>query len=410
MNNLINKRYKAWVAVFACSFLLFSCSAPSIEEQVEELVESKDVSDRLSIANALADSLSPKAVELLVGLKSNYHASEALDNMLARYPLIAKDKASREKAVRCIGIMQTEKAANYLGEQAMVSDEKNLAFGYLKLLPQDLKKIALKSGLMIDNSAMQDSLIAEYFNLGLGEVSGLLNRPDEVSKKCLQKIITINIVKQEIPQELKLKSIATGLRVSDDENFRNNLLSISRSFGVAGLKNLIDEWTLNKESQQILSAIHVYGNEALLYLSNKLGDDKNAEELLARLGKPAVGVLMGQMRSANQKVRFAAADALVMMVRFNPDAVSNLTQAFDNGSLGAIANNYPFYIRLGQPGTENLLLNALSAYFNREMCLDYLNCGNQAIEGGSKKIAESRGYNIFSREGHHDGPIWGSGN
>ena len=398
------------VLLLSCSFFLLSCSSPSIEEQVEDLIETNDMADRAAIAESLADSLSPKAVELLVGLKPNYYATEALDNMLARYPLIAKDKESREKAVRCIGIMQTDKAATFLGEQAMVSDEKNLAFGYLKALPQDLKKIALKSGLMIDNNAMQDSLIAEYYNLGLAEVSGLLNRPEQVSKKCLQKIITINIVKQEIPQELKLKSIATGLRVSDDENFRNNLLSASRSFGVTGLKNLIDEWTINPESKQILSAINAYGNEALLYLSNKLGDDKNAEELLARLGKPAVGVLMGQMRSANQKVRFAAADALVLMARVNPDAVSNLTQAFDNGSLGAIANNYPFYIRLGQPGTENLLLNALSAYFNREMCLDYLNCGNQAIEGGSKKIAEARGYNIFSKEGTHDGPKWGSGN
>ena len=398
------------VLLLSCSFFLLSCSSPSIEEQIEELIETNDMSDRAAIAESLADSLSPKAVELLVGLKPNYYATEALDNMLARYPLIAKDKESREKAVRCIGIMQTDKAATFLGEQAMASDEKNLAFVYLKALPQDLKKIALKSGLMIDNSAMQDSLIAEYYNIGLAEVSGLLNRPEQVSIKCLQKIITINIEKQEIPQELKLKSIATGLRVSDDENFRNNLLSASRSFGVTGLKNLIDEWTINPESQQILSAINAYGNEALLYLSNKLGDDKNAEELLARLGKPAVGVLMGQMRSANQKVRFAAADALVLMARVNPDAVSNLTQAFDNGSLGAIAKNYPFYIRLGQPGTENLLLNALSAYFNREMCLDYLNCGNQAIEGGSKKIAEARGYNIFSKEGTHDGPKWGSGN
>jgi len=333
-----------------------------------------------------------------------------LDNMLARYPLIAKDKGSREKALRCIGIMQTEKAASYLGEQSMISEEKNLAFGYLKTLPPDLKKKALRSGLMIDNSDMQDSLIAEYFTLPLNEISGLLFNPDAVSKKSIQKIIAINIIKDDIPKEIKLKSIATGFRVSDDENFRNYLLSSSKSFGALGLKNLIDEWSVDKESQQLLNAINAYGNEAIAYLSNNLGADKNAEELLARIGKPAVGILMGKMRNSDQKIRFAAADALVMMVRFNPDAVSNLTQAFDNGSLGAIANNYPFYIRLGQSGTEDLLLKALNAYFNRSMCLDYLNCGNREIEDGSKKIAEARGYNIFSREGYHDGPKWGSGN
>lgn len=411
MNNLIKIRLKLLFAVFSCSFLLFSCSSPSIEEQIEELIETNDMSDRAAIAESLADSLSPKAVELLVGLKPNYYATEALDNMLARYPVIATDASSQEIVLRCIFKMQTPKSAAYLGRQAMVSDQQHLAFGLLCGLPSKLKKEALISGLKQENKLMQDSLIAEFYALGMPAIDELLDNPTSVSGPCLKKIIWINLNNSQISKELKWRSITSGLTaINDDEEFKVSLVNASKVFGTAPINLLFKDWVYNKDSEEILNAIKAFGPDAMVFLASQLGSDNDAAELLARIGKPAVGSLIAQMRNSSQKVRFAAADALVLMLKYNPDAISDLTQAFDNGSLGAIAGNYPFYIRLGQQGSENLLLNALSAYFNREMCLDYLNCGNQAIEGGSKKIAEARGYNIFSKEGTHDGPKWGSGN
>jgi hypothetical protein len=410
MNNIIKIRLNACILVFLCSFLLFSCSSPTIEEQVEELIETTDAGKRELMALNLADSLNPKTIALLKNQANKMYVTEALDNMLLRFSVLIKDKNSQEKVIHCVGAMQTIKSAIFIGEQSMLSDIKHIAFGYLKKLPTDLKKEAIISGLKIDSGAMQDSLIFEYYSLGHSDLEYILDNPANVSNSSLQKVISTNLSKSDFSEELKVKSIIAGIMEADDDKFKLYLLNLSKAYGNKPLSKLYEKWLQDKDSDKLLRAIDAYGSDALVYLGGKLGNDKNAEELLARIGKPAVGTLMGQMKSSDQKVRFAAADALVMMVRFNPDAVSNLTQAFDNGSLGAIANNYPFYIRLGQSGTEDLLLKALNAYFNRPMCLDYLNCGNQEIEEGSKKIAEARGYNIFSREGHHDGPQWGSGN
>ena len=132
-----------------------------------------------------------------------------------------------------------------------------------------------------------------------------------------------------------------------------------------------------------------------------------AEDLLAHIGKPAVNALMSKMKSYEQKVRFSAADALVKMLKYNPDAVENLMQAFDNSNIGAIARNYPFYIRMGLSGTEDLLLRALHYNFGKKMCLDYLNCGNYQLEQGATYIAGEYGYRVHPEIGDYNGPKWG---
>lgn len=195
-----------------------------------------------------------------------------------------------------------------------------------------------------------------------------------------------------------------------NKEFKRALVEIALSHGTLGLRTLINTWYEKKSSGLVLESIKSFGGDAVSLLVKDLGKDKNAEELLAYIGAPAVNALMLKMKSNNQEVRFSAADALVKMSKFNPDAVKNLTDVIDDQSLGAISKNYPFYIRLGSPGTEDLMLRALENYFNQTMCVDYLNCGNTTIENGAKLIAQSKGFNVFVEEGFHTGPKWGSEN
>ncbi len=97
-------------------------------------------------------------------------------------------------------------------------------------------------------------------------------------------------------------------------------------------------------------------------------------------------------------------------LQYDPNAVDILTSAIDNGGIKIIAKNYPFYIRLGQPGTETLLLKALDSQFNQEICVDYLNCGNTELESSASDIAAKHGYLVTPSFGSHGGPKWGSGN
>ena len=150
-------------------------------------------------------------------------------------------------------------------------------------------------------------------------------------------------------------------------------------------------------------------NDVISYLSDKMTDDKNAIELLARIGQPAVESIKIKMSDDDQSIRFAAGDVLVSMLKYYPDAVPSLTSAIDENGVGTIAKNYPFYIRLGQKNTEDILLKALDRHFTTDMCVDYLNCGNKKLEDGAESIALKKGYMVtpgFS----HSGPQWGSGN
>lgn len=331
------------IALLTGLIFFSSCQSPTLEQQVEKLMKTENAQKRTKIAFVLADSLNPRAVDLISGLHGeNPYANQALDDMLTHY----KEKIENTRAFECIGSIPTSDAATYLGEQTVTS------------------------------------LQGEY---------------------------VFNIVKK-LPTTLKLQALLAGLRISENEKVRQRwLIEELKSSDSDAMVHLIDEWYVDK-NEGILGAIASYNGEAIRYLIQQLGKSTDAEDLLAKIGQPAVSALMSKMKSSEQDVKFSAADALVKMKQYNPGAVSDLMSAFDNSNIGAIARNYPFYIRMGLSGTEALLLNALRTNFSESMCVDYLNCGNSEIETGAREIASSFGYVVYPGAGRNNGPKWGSGN
>ena len=229
--------------------------------------------------------------------------------------------------------------------------------------------------------------------------------------KCVDYIINPIGQKSNLSNNSKIELIVYGLQIEDlGGDFHNILISSAKLHGKEALITLVNSWYKNKQSKGLLLAISAFEYESIELLINQIGMDKNAEELLAHIGEPAVKTLLSKMKSDDQKIRFAAADILVQMVKFNPGAVMELTQAIDNNSIGIIAENYPFYIRMGLSGTEELLIKALDSDFSNGMCVDYLNCGNSILESGGKEVAEKHGYFVLPGFGGNYGPKWGSEN
>ena len=78
------------IATVVAGYLFLSGGPESIEEQVEELIETKDYNEREKIAFALADSLDNRAADLLIGASSLPHPTsaysrQALEDMFRRY-------------------------------------------------------------------------------------------------------------------------------------------------------------------------------------------------------------------------------------------------------------------------------------------------------------------------------------
>lgn len=141
-----------------------------------------------------------------------------------------------------------------------------------------------------------------------------------------------------------------------------------------------------------------------------LGTDAWPAEALAKLGTAAVPALTKALASDDRDIRFAAADVLVGIQGTEPESVSTLTADLQKENLKAIAVNYAYYIRLGQAGTEGVLASALKKYGDKDMALDYLNCGNDALDTAARTWADAHGYEVYSQPGAYGGPQWGEGN
>ena len=244
-------------------------------------------------------------------------------------------------------------------------------------------------------------------------IQGLISRFSEIkdSKReiCLS-YITDPDIDHNLSSDEKIEFILYGLNLNNtDKEFQSVLAKSVLKHGSDGMLKLIEEWRGNRNSKELLYAIKFFDQKVLNHLSTLIEDDKNAIDLLARIGEPAISMLKRMMRSKKQTVRFAAGDVLVKMIEYHPDALTSLTSAINKNGVRTIAKNYPFYVRLGQSGSEQILLKALRYNFNITMCVDYLNCGSKTIEDGATKIAKDNGYTVTSGFGSHSGPIWGSG-
>lgn len=242
---------------------------------------------------------------------------------------------------------------------------------------------------------------------------GMVSHPFETEKalECIRFITEPSSQTQDVLNEQKIELIIYALQIINiNENYKETLIKAANQHGNIAMLKIIDAWYKNNESSSLLDAIKSFDNAAILNLVNKIETDTIAIDLLARFGKPAVNAMIEKMKDKEQSVRFAAADVLVKMLKYDPDAVELLTSAIDNEGIKIIAKNYPFYIRLGQLESEKLLLKALDFDFNQEMCVDYLNCGNTELESGASYIAAKYGYSVTQNFGSHGGPKWGSGN
>ena len=393
-------------------FLMISCGSQTIEQQVEKMLVTTDYSERRDIAFALADSLNPKTVELVIGAVGSSNGGDALNKMLERYKQICSSKDKEQQAMKCIALIPSIEAANYLGELAVTSsNNSSLALEYIKKMPLVNKKSALLTALSKDVNGVNDSVLYYYLATGNNATTELIAVSNQLATSHIEAVIEMIVRSNSASDNSKYDAIVCGLRRKDlSENSRGFLNKSLKDLDRDYMLRLIEDYYADSNSDGLLIALRDYGDEVVNYLITQLAKDERAEELLAKLGDTAVSALTGKMKSNDQDIRFAAADALVKMYKYNPSSVQHLTDAFDSQSVGAVAQNYPFYIRMGLAGTEELLLKALDKRFSESMCLDYLNCGNGYVERRANEIAEEHGYYVYSDFGNHSGPVWGSGN
>lgn len=326
----------AWYFVILSLLFFASCTPPTVEQQIEELLLERESDVRKKNAVSLADSLDAHPVELLLGLSA------------------IESEAKRQRVTEALEVM--------LKRYFEIADTSDI----------ELRKRSLE---------------------------------------CVRSLTFPNQSTDSLPNLIKIDLIIKGLKLKDEVHaFRPLLVQAANRHGETAMLKLIEAWYRDKNSSGILEGLRSFEDDLIGLLSQDLAKGKGVEDLLARLGEPAVDLLMSQLENEDRDIRFSAADALVLMTYYHPALVSHFTDAIDNKSTDVIAKNYPFYIRLGQAGTEKLLIKALRNNFSKNMCLDYLNCGNEQLEDAATDIAHENGYYVLPDFGRHYGPKWGSGN
>ena len=302
---------------------------------------------------------------------------------------IFKSKGSVERKEIAIDLAKTENLKvidlinNHYSDNLLLTEQANLdlLFGYSKILDKN----------SYDNKSNVINCIKS------------ISEPDTISMGYLKGYPEPTPINSS-----KIKYIIYALTIDGTKDFENCLITSAKKHGRFAKERIIKAWQSGNNSNGLFNSIIAFDTEAIVYLCVQLEDEIKNEDLLARIGKAAIPYLEEQMRNSEQYVRFAAADALVKMIAYHPDALKNLTNALNDESLNIISDNYPFYIRLGLKGTEEILLKALDLNFSQQMGVDFLNCGNSEMESKTIEIANNHGYTISQKVGGNYGPKWGS--
>ncbi|MBP6754669.1 MAG: HEAT repeat domain-containing protein [Bacteroidia bacterium] len=267
------------------------------------------------------------------------------------------------------------------------------------------------------NYADNTPLIEETYTNIINYYANNFNKFDE--KDQLLAFVFINKMigsesKTKLKNEALVNIFVSGLGNSSTINFNYELNKLIIKFENSDsekivLDRLLDNWKKNK-SKITLNSILYFENYSSDYFVAFIVFDDKVKDLVAHFGESVVVDLKIMMQNPDIEVRYAAAEVLIKMIKLHPEAVKSLTDALKDEDLSMIANNYPFYIRLGAKGSEDLLLMTLRKNFNLTIGVDFLNCGNPYIEKGTIAIAKDNGYHVTSNVGVNSGPIWGSGN
>jgi hypothetical protein len=131
-----------------------------------------------------------------------------------------------------------------------------------------------------------------------------------------------------------------------------------------------------------------------------------ADMALIRIGAPAVEPLISAMK--DNELYVAALSALALTSMKDARAHAALMKALEEHNSRAIFGTHTFFVRIGLPGSESALIEALEKYPSREMAEEFINSGDPALQKAANDWAQKY------RQSLKPGPItasvhWGSG-
>jgi len=130
-----------------------------------------------------------------------------------------------------------------------------------------------------------------------------------------------------------------------------------------------------------------------------------AVQALVNIGEPAFEPLRGAMKDRDPSIQQGAA---ITLFESKDTLAVNAGQAVLNPKTVAAKDVYIVLINKGSSISEDILIEALRKFGNKEMAYDFANSGNRKLETAASDWASRNGYQIVSVPGGGGGSaIWG---
>lgn len=84
-----------------------------------------------------------------------------------------------------------------------------------------------------------------------------------------------------------------------------------------------------------------------------------------------------------------------------------LLKAMEAGDLPTVAGAHEYFIALGRSDSVEILVAALVVRGDKDMAVNFLNCGNRELEKAGSEWAKRHGYTIYRPPGSSNSPKWG---
>ncbi len=262
-------------------------------------------------------------------------------------------------------------------------------------------------------------------------IGNVLSRLGEPSVRPLLKAINnsdLDIVRNDVTsviQNIGEPAVETLIASMDPDQYEVSLCIIE-ALGYIGDPRAIDplmsvvkgeEGWGEYESEIAMYSLEVIGKPAVEPLIELLQSkmhyanesvQADAAEALGIIGDTsAVDPLVEMLDSKSTEMRMAAAKGLAY---FNDiRAVKVLEGAMSDSRLDIIAGACMYFIRKGEPSSEDTLIKALNKYGDSDTAVDFLNSGNEKLEEAGRKWADDNGYFITTIPGVGGSGTWGSG-
>jgi len=120
-------------------------------------------------------------------------------------------------------------------------------------------------------------------------------------------------------------------------------------------------------------------------------------EALGFFGPLSVPPLIGALKDQDSNVRRAAASVFggrLGIGSYYPDAVSALLAALAERDMAVVAGAHEFFIDRGEAGSEDVLIEALGEFGDKDMAQDFLTCRNSKLEEAASSWGLKHDYRI----------------